>query len=294
MNPVVPPAAGPAATARPLAPARRPRAAGFTLVELVIVMVLVGVVGSLGATFVSRAAQTYRASVARAQLADEADVAVRRIARELAASLPNSVRVTAADGGVYLEFVPVLSAGRYRAFASVGAEPTGNDPLEFAASPPDGSFQVVGPPVDVPAGASIVVYNLGTAQADAYAGNNRRAATVSGAGLFSVSFDATGAAFPIDSPEQRFFVVGAPVSYFCGPDGSISRYAGYGWSAAQPTVAGALATATASKLAASASGCAFEVDAGLANIGSVLLRLALGRDGETVTLLQQVHVDATP
>lgn len=272
-----------------------PRVRGFTLVELVIVMALIGVVGSLGAGFIARAAEMYRISVARAELADEADVALRRLARDLAAALPNSVRAVPADGGVYLEFVPVLGAGRYRAYASVGAEPGGNDPLEFRASPPDSSFQVLGTPVDVPGGSAIVVYNLGTAEADAYSGNNRRSPSVTGTGLSTVAFVAAGAGFPVDSPDQRFFVVDTPVSYFCAPSGLLLRYAGYGWSAGQPTVGGGgLSATTPSRLAVSASSCAFELDAGMANIGSVLIRLALARGGETVTLLQQVNVDATP
>ncbi len=268
---------------------------GFTLVELVVVMVLVGVVGSLGATFISRATEMYRASAARAQLADEADVTVRRLSRDLAGALANSVRVVAADGGTYVEFVPVLSAGRYRAFASFGAEPTGIDPLDFSANPPDTSFQLIGPPADVPAGSALVIYNLGIGAGDVYAGTNRRVPTSIGTGLGSVSFNPAGANFPLDSPERRFYVVATPVSYFCAPDGRLLRYAGYPWSAAQPTVGGGgLAGASQSRLAASTSACSFELDPGLANIGSVLIRLSFGLSGEVVTLSQQVNLDATP
>lgn len=282
-----------ARTRRPRGRVRRPR--GFTLVELVLVMVLVGIVGSLGATFISRAIDMYRSSIVRAELSDQADVALRRLARELAAALPNSARVAIADGGTYLELVPVLAAGRYRAFASVSAEPAGNDPLDFYASPPDTSFQVVGPPVDVAAGSALVVYNLGTPAADVYSGNNRRTPTSTGAALATIVFDAAGASFPLASPDQRFFVVSTPVSYFCGPDGVVTRFSAYGWSASQPTTGGGgLAAATTSRLAANASACALAVDSGLANIGSVQLRLALTRGGETVSLIQQVNVDATP
>jgi MSHA biogenesis protein MshO len=84
---------------------------------------------------------------------------------------------------VDLEYVPVLASGRYRAFASVSAEPTGNDPLEFNAVPPDTSFQVLGAPVDVVPGSALVIYNLGMSPADVYAGDNRRAPTSSGTAL---------------------------------------------------------------------------------------------------------------
>lgn len=272
------------------------RARGFTLVELVLVMALVGIVGTLGATFIARATELYRASIARVELVDQADTALRRLARDLAAALPNSVRVVAADGGTYLEFVPVIAVGRYRAFGSVGAEPGGTDTLDLEAVPADTSFQVIGVPVDVPAGSAIVVYNLGTPEADAYLGNNRKAATTFGTALSTVRFASGGTAFPLHSPDQRFSVVDTPVTYFCAPDGVLTRFAGYGWSGAQPTLGGGgLAAAGAvSRLASRATQCAFSVDAGMANIGSVQIRLGLARDGEGVTLFQQVSYDATP
>ncbi len=140
----------------------RTGAAGFTLIELVVVIALIGAVGTMGAGLIARAVDMYRNTGARSALVDEAEVAVRRLSRELAGALPNSIRIVNADGGVYLEYVPVLASGRYRAFASVSAEPTGNDPLEFNAVPPDTSFQVLGPPVD--------------AEVDAVADLRRRAA----------------------------------------------------------------------------------------------------------------------
>ncbi len=271
------------------------RNAGFTLVELVLVIALLGVVGTLGAGFIAQAAQMYRIGTARAELMDEASEVMRRLAREVAGSLPNSVRVTVAADGAYLELVPTLAAGRYRAHASVSAEPTGNNPLEFGTSPVDTSFQVLGPPVDVAAGSQLVVYNLGSAEADAYLGNNRRTPVATGTGLSTLSYSAAGGGFPIDSPDHRFFVVGAPVSFHCASDGRLTRYTGYGWSATQPTLStGSFTGVSASRLATTASECHFELDAGLANLGSLLIRLTLSRDGESVTLLHQVTVDATP
>ncbi len=271
------------------------RSDGFTRVELVLVIALLGVVGTLGAGFIAQAAQMYRVGIARAELMDEASDVMRRLAREVAGALPNSVRSTVAADGTYLELVPTLAAGRYRAEASVSAEPAGTDPLEFGASPADTSFQVLGPAVEVAAGSQLVIYNLGTAEADAYAGNNRRTPVSTGAALSTVTYTAAGGGFPIDSPDHRFFVVGAPVSFHCASDGRLTRYAGYGWSATQPTLAsGSLAAASASRLATTVAQCSFELDAGLANLGSVLIRLTLSRDGESVTLLHQVTVDATP
>ncbi|MEE8613800.1 MAG: type II secretion system protein, partial [Roseateles sp.] len=82
------------APARRLAgPAGRPR--GFTLIEAVMVIAITGVVIGIVALFIAPATTAYFSSSARAQLGDAADTALRRIARDLAQSLPNSARVSA-------------------------------------------------------------------------------------------------------------------------------------------------------------------------------------------------------
>ena len=267
---------------------------GFTLVELVVVIALMGVVGTLGAGFIARAAEMYRAGLGRAELLDEANGAIRRIVREVAGSLPNSVRATVSADGTYLELIPNYTTGRYRAFASVSAEPTGNNPLEFASSPLDTSFQVLGRNVTVPSDAQLVIYNLGTSEADAYSGNNRRT-PVSGTSLSTIAFTATSAPFPFDSPDHRVYVVAPPVTFHCAASGNLNRYEGYGWRATQPTLATLTsAGAAVSRLATTLSACGFEIDAGLSNLGAVLIKLSLTRNGETVTLIHQVNVDGTP
>ncbi len=273
----------------------RSRSAGFTLVELVLVIALMGVVGTLGAGFIAQAAQMYRVATSRAELMDEASELARRLSREVAGALPNSLRVAVLADGSYLELIPTVSVGRYRAHASVSAEPGGNDPLEFGASPVDTSFQVLGPPIDIPASSQLVIYNLGSSEADAYGGNNRRSPAATGSALSTVSFSPAGSGFPFDSPDHRFFVVAEPVSFHCAADGRLNRYTGYGYQSSQPSVAsGALSAASISRMASSVGQCTFELDAGLANLGSLLFRLTLTRNGESVTLLHQVTVDATP
>ena len=95
--------------------AARTGARGVTLVELVVVITLVGVVASLSATLVSRVASSQQDNRGRLVLAQSADGTVARIADELQAALPNSLRLVASTNSFWLEWAPVNDAGRYRA-----------------------------------------------------------------------------------------------------------------------------------------------------------------------------------
>lgn len=100
------------------------RQSGVTLIELIVVIVVTGILVGIVGMFGRGQIQAYLDVASRAALADAGDTALRRIARELQAALPNSVRVS----GNYLEFVPISDAGRYRAESGGGP---GDDWLDF-------------------------------------------------------------------------------------------------------------------------------------------------------------------
>ncbi len=266
---------------------------GFTLIEAIMVIVITGIVAGMVAVFIRAPIDAYIDSARRADLTDVADTTARRIARELQGALPNSVRVNNTD---YVEFVPIHDAGRYR--AEVGTA-SGEDALDFTSGA-DGTFDVLGPPVTVLAGDSLVVYNLGVPGADAYevAPNNRRTATA-GTNLSKVAFTSTGTPLPFASPGSRFQIVGTPVSYVCDPGTeTLWRYSGYDFQAAQPvTLAGlnALAGVTRAALATHVTACDFSYAPGpLQHNGLVSLSLTITQSDESVTLQHQINVDNVP
>jgi len=276
---------------RNAAPARRRCSRGFTLVEAVTVIALTGIVGAMVGVFMKAPVTGYIGQARRAALTDAADLALRRMARELQRALPNSVRVDAT--GTALEFLPIAEAGRYRA----APDDDGNgDALDFDA-PTDDRFDVLGPPVTVAAGQQLVVYNLGLPGADAYEGSNRRALASAGAGLAALAYATGGSQFPYASPGHRFHVVATPVSFACPPGtGMLRRYAGYPIQPAQPAAAPPAALAGAGNaLLADRATCRFAYDASAgARNGLVTITLTLADEGESVTLLHQVHVDNSP
>lgn len=281
---------------------------GFTLVEMIMVIVITGIIGGMVAVFLKAPIQQYMDVARRADMTDIADTALRRIGRDLRLALPNSVRVTGTcTGGAtpcFIEFLPTRSGGRYRADPGTGTLCTavaGNadgDALSFATA--DTCFEVLGPgPMPSAAvGDSVVVYNMTSNPLDpnpnAYAGGNRTAygSTVGAA------MHITSKLFPLDSPGHRFHIISTPVTYACDGLGRLWRYWGYVIQAAQPgTIAtlDGLANVQRALLATNAS-CRFSYDLFVVaqRSGLVTMNLAITESGETITLYNATHVSNQP
>jgi MSHA biogenesis protein MshO len=267
------------------------RQRGVTLIEMIVAIVVTGILVTMASMFGRWQIQSYLDISSRAGLADAGDTALRRIKRELQSALPNSVRVN----GNFLEFVPIRDGGRYRT-ESGGA--MGDDPLDFTNAA-DTTFDVLGPTVNVAAGESVVIFNLGQSGSDAYAGSSRKAAAA-GNGLSKVTFVPAGSSFPFASPSSRFQVVGTPVTFECAADaanpaqGVLRRHWGYAFSAAQPV---AFAGANAATLVDGVAACTFTYAPGVLQrngIVSISLTLANADGTERMNLLHEVEVLNAP
>lgn len=84
---------------------------GFTLVELIAVMVILSVIATIGVGFVVRATESYQRTQTRALLVNAARQSVERMTRQLRGALPYSVRLTNADQ--CLQFMPIAAGGNY-------------------------------------------------------------------------------------------------------------------------------------------------------------------------------------
>jgi MSHA biogenesis protein MshO len=274
------------------------RESGVSLVELVVVLTIIGLIASLSATLVTRVASSQQDNRGRLKLAQAADSAIARIADELQTALPNSLRVTSNAAGVWIEWVPVADAGRYRRAGDTVAASAG-DMLDLDDAS-DTGFDIIGTPLaSLGAGQQLVIQNLGTPEADAYGGANRRAGLVLAAGGRALSFTAAGA-LPQSTDSRRFFIVSTPVTLGCVPAAGggfeLRRYSGYGWLAAQPVAPATLSAADSALALSGLSACAASYSVALANIGLLNLRLTVQEpsSGALMSFLQQLPVDNTP
>ena len=265
---------------------------GFTLVELVVVITIISILAAAVTLFFRNPIQSFIDSENRSNLTDRADSALRRMSRDIANALPNSVRVATNGNDQFIEFVPISSAGRYR--ASVGTSAT-DDPLDFNASPIDHSFDVLGPSISVAAGDMLVIYNLGLSGATVYDGSNIRPLSVTGS-LNNLTF--TGNNFPFSSPSNRFQTVSTAETFACDMTNKLLlRYSGYAIpTSGQPSSIATLnGLATARQLASNLSGCKIlYIPGALQRNGLLTVYLTLTQNGETVTLMHQMNVANSP
>ncbi|MFW5442933.1 MAG: prepilin-type N-terminal cleavage/methylation domain-containing protein [Methylococcaceae bacterium] len=272
----------------------RLRAKGFSLIELVIVIVVVGVLSTMTTNIITLPVKGYIDLERRTTLVDTAEMTLRRMQRDIRRSLSNSIRIT---GGTSLELLHIADGGRYRAkLASDGS----GDILDFTgteAVSSNKSFDVLGILAAVPSG-SVVIYNLDsvstgtTSDPNAYDGDNRR--TIDNTSTVNKVVLTSATPFPFTSPQQRFFIVDTPITYSC-VSGELRRYdntidAGY-------TIGGATTSLNYKIQAKSAVlSCSFSYDPGTAaRAGLVTIEITLTDDaGESTKLIYQVHVDNLP
>ncbi len=278
------------------------RQGGFTLVELIVTIVLIGALVGVSAVFIVQPFQASEDLERRAALVDSADLALDRITREARRALPNSVRVN--GDGDQVEFIPVRVGARYRRLPGGGSNDT------FVPARQQDTFDILGgvfldgdevDAIDDAAGGAgtecgggnpcISVYNTGQSGFNAY--DEENIAQITSLESTSLGYDNGGAnepAFRAHSPQQRFYIFDDVVSYRC-TNGQLLRYSGYGINGsivAEPSNDPQVVTRNVAS-------CDFRYAAGTAARRSLLtLRLELERGGERVFLLDQAQVSNTP
>lgn len=268
------------------------RARGFTLIELVMVIALTGIIAAIIAVFIPGPIDAYHDQVRRAELIDSAEMALRRIARDVRRAVPNSVRI--GGGGTALQVIEGLEGSRYRLRPGPGVA-SQDQRLRFNNT--DDAFNVVGPFSAVSGAYRLVIYNLGIVGADAWAGDD---VITPGGTTVTVAADtapneqrvtlSAAHQFPLQSPRQRIFITDTVIGYLC-TGGQLLRLEqpATDIETSSPTDAGG------DIVARDVTGCQFEYDPGTATRSAlVTLRITLARDGETVTLMHQLHVDNAP
>jgi MSHA biogenesis protein MshO len=264
---------------------------GFTMVELVMVIVIMGVIGGMVAVFMKSPIDAYMDSARRAALTDVADTTVRRMARDIRKALPNTLRVpTTTPANQCLEFIPTKTGGRYR---TVDAPGNVGSALDFTAS--DTSFNMLGsnnalpPEQRIEQGDVIAIYNLGPGIVDAYNQENTSAVSAAPVDGVETQIKINNKHFPFASGSNRFHVIPKDeyvVAYRCS-GGKLYRTASTTFASACP--------ATGAVLADKVSSCNFVYSGSdLQRNALVQITLKFTDNNETISLYHEVHVDNTP
>lgn len=286
---------------------------GFTLVELVIVIVLTGIIGASIAVFFKPAIDSYFDTRRRADLTDMADTALRRMAQDIRRAVPNSIRPVSAS---CFQLVPTLAGGRYRMAPNTTPNPnfpaTSTDPyLDPAGCTPSAScsapldtsvatsiFDSLTPLSTTPAIDDWIVINNQNGS-DVYTGINRsQISAIAGPtrasdGLHRITVAATQFSSGYDG--GRFVAVAnSEQSIFYSCVGNTLYRSVTGFSADQATTCGLNNGAI---VATDVAGCTFihnPNQGATQQSGFIWMRLQLSRSGENVTLTHGVHVSNVP
>lgn len=279
------------------------RQRGFSLVELILVIVLIGIIGGVLTMQLAPAIQSYLLVGQRANLTNQADSALRRITTEVRGAVPNSLRLV---DPLTLELVPTRDGGRYRSGPDVAdaaglaryineAEP-GNtfDVLtDLRYTPVVDDLIVIGnrSPADVYGSVNVAAVQAVTASPSQAAGMHRIALK----SVLQIPPGYDGGRFLVVAGAQRV------VTYRCenpGPavvtgtetgTGTLVRYTRNTFAAA--ALAGG--TVVASKVRA----CAFSLHAnqgGTQDSGYLQLQLTLTDKGESAPLTIGAYVSNVP
>lgn len=198
---------------------------GFTLIELVMVIVVLGIISVGSLSFISNSAQGLVDTAERQVLASTATIAVEKVLREVRRALPNSVRTFSDGSNECLELVPILHSSEYVSIPTASAA-TSFESIKFVTEAGTESGYVAVYPNSL-----ISVYDSG----QSISSSTGTASTVSGAStpnieLQTITFsDAEGYRFPTESPTKRFFLVDQPISFCDDINGRLWRYQNYGF-----------------------------------------------------------------
>jgi MSHA biogenesis protein MshO len=294
---------------------KAPFARGFTMIELIIVVVIGAVIAVTVGLVVRPAANAYLDSRVRADLSDQADSALRRMLRDIRQSVPNSIRMPNTQ---CFELVPTSTGGRYRTAPDLDHDQNlPCTPSATCSAPLDTSvattvFDTLTTMSTTPAvGDWVVINNQNTS--DVYAGSNRAritnvaASPLSSQGVNRITIDSTQFSPGYDG--GRFQVVPnaqQAVFYVCsGADGTLDasgngkgvlyRVKGYGFNAGQP--AACQSVTGADVVASNLTSCAFIYDpnqGATQQSGFMWLQLTMSRNKESATLAVGAHVLNTP
>ncbi|MCE2572123.1 PilW family protein [Motilimonas eburnea] len=191
-----------------------PKQGGFTLVELVIVIILLAILGIAVSHYIGFGTLLYRDVAARENILNSARFAIERLNREVRSSLPNSQQIT--NNGNCLRFVPVVASSQYLELAVAPAAPS-NRVTSFAL---DGYIFQASHRLS----HRLAVYALSSDDIYGASSTTLKAFSDYSDSVNPAEFSfASPVRWPLASPSQRLYLVERPVRYCVLSNGNLQR-----------------------------------------------------------------------
>lgn len=268
---------------------------GFSLIEIIVVIVILGVLAVGISTFISFGTQIYTDATDRDEVVSSARFAIERLNREVRAAVPNSIRVTTnnltgATAKQCIEFTPLILSAIYTDIA-VAPEPETADIKVIAFD--ETLFNSGFAP-----NLAVGVYVLDAD--DFYNGGSNKIYTLQDGTITKVGNEWTislnsAQNFTEDSPTNRLYFFNQPVSY-CVQNEELRRFYNYTRNADNtPSSAGVLMAENISMHEGTTLIAPFTLTkASQLRNSMVLVKLAFSINNERVVFNNEVQVSNVP
>lgn len=199
-------------------------ALGFTLIEMVVTIVIVGILGVGMSSFIGNTTKGMIDTAERSQVATIAWLVSESLSRSLRQALPNSIRISVDK--TCLEYIPIYAGTDYlSAPVTVSASQFEVVPLSNMAT----GFNFVTQPLRVAIYPNTVtgLYSLSSTSIISSSVSQLTAGTTANA--HQIELSATHQ-FPANSPNSRLFLVSQPNMY-CFIGSQLVNFSDYGYNA---------------------------------------------------------------